>query len=172
MDRPIASAIANIDHLSVFDKVCEHRFAALDLTVLLLGMFDTAPETVLPYLAEQYHILGVEGWSMADTVDQRRALLKKAIELHRRKGTPWSVKQAILALGFDSVDILEGIDRFHNGVIHYDGQDTHGSSGWARFIVTITLGAIPYSSNIQQKVLQLIEEYKPARSTLLELRFI
>jgi P2-related tail formation protein len=37
-----------------------------------------------------------------------RALLKNAIPLHRFRGTPWSIKNALVSLGWTQVTLLEG----------------------------------------------------------------
>lgn len=172
MDKPLATALQGKPHLAVFDDIARTRLEAINLDVLLFGMIDTAPAAALPILAEQYHILGVEGWNMAVTEADKRALLKRALDLHRRKGTPWAIKEAIKGMGFPDVTISEGISRYHNGAITYNGTETHGSEGWAKFKVIVTAGAVPHPAAIEAQVAALIEEYKSARSTLVSLTFI
>lgn len=71
------------------------RISALPVSTPLVNLFDLVDASALPALGEQFHILGVEGWNLAGTEAARRALLKRAIELHRHKGTPWSIRYAL-----------------------------------------------------------------------------
>lgn len=71
------------------------RAGALDLTKLLIYWLDIVDASALPVLAKQFHVMGLEGWEFAHTEAEQRALLKQAVELHRRKGTPWAVRQGI-----------------------------------------------------------------------------
>jgi len=83
---------------SAFAKVSA-RMDEIDLTQLLIYIVDRAPAEVLPYLAEQFHVLGYEGWNYANTDPKKRALLKEALPLHRYKGTVWAVERALTLLG-------------------------------------------------------------------------
>ncbi|BAN99822.1 hypothetical protein E05_50560 [Plautia stali symbiont] len=80
----------------------------IDLTPLLVYLLDMTEASALPWLAEQLALTGVNGWSLAESDDARRAMLKSAITLHRYKGTPWSIRAMIRALGFGEVTITEG----------------------------------------------------------------
>lgn len=71
------------------------RISALPVSTPLVNLFDLVDASALPALGEQFHILGVEGWNLAGTEAARRSLLKNAVELHRHKGTPWSVRYAL-----------------------------------------------------------------------------
>ena len=70
-------------NLKVFDQICEERFGALDLKVLDINDVDNLPSDVLPHLAEQYHITGNEGWKFCKTEQEKRDLIKNAINLHK-----------------------------------------------------------------------------------------
>jgi phage tail P2-like protein len=74
------------------------RIGAVDLTPVLVYLIDAVNSSVLPYLAEQLHVLD-EGWADARDDASRRKLLKRAIELHRHKGTRWAVETALDVLG-------------------------------------------------------------------------
>ena len=76
------------------------RIEDIDLSPLLVYYVDHTEKTALHHLAEQFHIMGNEGWTFAKTEEQKRALIKNAIQLHRHKGTPWAVKEAISQFGF------------------------------------------------------------------------
>lgn len=82
------------------------RLDALDLTRLLIYGIDGVEASALPHLGWQFHVMGAEGWELAVSEGQRRALIKRALELHRYKGTRWAVRQALDALGV-SAEIIE-----------------------------------------------------------------
>lgn len=71
------------------------RAGSLDLIKLLVYWLDIVDASALPVLAKQFHVMGLEGWEFARTEAEQRALLKHAVELHRRKGTPWAVRQGV-----------------------------------------------------------------------------
>ena len=78
----------------------------IDFTKLLIYWLDIVDASVLPHLAEQFHVLGLEGWDYATTEQEKRDLLKQAVELHRYKGTPWAVRQGLKRINPD-LDIQE-----------------------------------------------------------------
>lgn len=85
-----------------FAQLCslmEQRFDALDLNALLVYLIDLVTPSALPALAEQFHVTGLEGWVFTRTEQERRTLIKNAIELHKYKGTPWAIKQVLKTLG-------------------------------------------------------------------------
>ncbi|XLM22748.1 phage tail protein I, partial [Chromobacterium piscinae] len=49
---------------------------------------------------------GDEGWLLAADDEQRRQLIKRAIEWHRYKGTRWALEEIFRVLGI-SVELLE-----------------------------------------------------------------
>lgn len=120
------------------------RLGTLDLTPLLIYIIDHVEASALPHLAWQFHI---EGWELAKTEEEKRALIKKAIELHRHKGTRWAVKKAFEVVDIQA-DIVEWFENNGNGE--------------------------PYTFNIKLKfekdieslnrLLDVIQEYKNERS--------
>lgn len=126
------------------------RLTGLDMTRLLIYLVDLVEDDALPYLGEQFHIMGGEGWDFAADDAVRRALIKSAIELHRYKGTPWAIKQALTKLGLERIALVEHPDGAH----------------WAEFDVDITVVDRPLAETIYPQITQLIDTYKPARSHL------
>ena len=81
------------------DKVAADRMDALPLNAALIYDFDRVHESALLVLGEQFNLLGrsgldLSGFSSASELE-RRELLKKAIDLHRYKGTRWAIKQVL-----------------------------------------------------------------------------
>ena len=123
----------------------------------ILSRIDQLPEPVLDLLAWQFHI---EGWELASSIDEKRALIKSAIELHRYKGTKWAIKKVLEALNL-SGDIKEWFE--------YGGEPHH-------FKLTISVNRTLQNSNVvltrelEEKLLELVSEYKNVRSWLEEFR--
>jgi P2-related tail formation protein len=97
----------------------------------------------------------------ADTViAAQRSLIKMAIQLHRYRGTPWSITTGLGMLGWTSVSILEGQNSW--GSTEYPGEE-----GWAVFRVVIQLQcgqSIDPSSTATATA--TVNFFKPARSLL------
>ncbi|WP_303236877.1 phage tail protein I [uncultured Bilophila sp.] len=131
------------ERMEAFDRLIA-RLSALPVEKPLVDLIDIVTASALPVLGEQLHVMGDEGWNHAKTENDRRALIKKAIELHRRKGTPWAVRTAIdAALGTTETKIEEWFS--------YDGTPYR-----FRIIVTLLKGGI------------LAEELAKARAIALE----
>ncbi len=90
----------------------------------------------------------------------QRELLKSAIALHRFRGTPWAIKQALASLGWEQVILLEGQTSW-GGVAYPSNQ------GWAVFRVLIELAAGQgVSTGAAATAVAAVNFFKPARSWL------
>lgn len=175
MDKIIASALKSIPHLTAILDVTEEAIKSIDLKPVLMYLIDTTSAESLPYLAAQFDVLGYKGWALTTTEQEQRELLKKAIELHRYKGTPWSIKEALKSVGFGVVEIDESVSEAHSGVYYYDGSivyDTDGLYDWALFSVIVDLGETKGLTDDQITLAtRIINEYKPVRSMLVGVNF-
>jgi P2-related tail formation protein len=174
MSNILATGIGDKDFIKAFDKMIESRMNAIDLTPLLIYLVDIAPSEALYHLADQFNVLGFKGWFLCSNDDERRSLIKRAIELHRYKGTPWAIKEALKSIGFYDAKIQEhagGI--FYDGVNDYNGMSVYGGGGWATFrIQLLDLGETKgISTESLATIIQMINEYKNARSTLIGILF-
>lgn len=70
-------------------------------------------ESALVHLADQFHIMGNEGWLQAKTTAEKREIIKNAIELHRYKGTKYALIKVLNSLNIDG-EIKEWFE--------YDGE--------------------------------------------------
>lgn len=160
-------------HIKAFDTVAEARMAGLPLENILVYIVDTAPESVLPFLAEQFDILGVKGYKYATTVAQKRAAIKNAIELHRFKGTPYAIGRALQNVGLTVSRIEEGVGQRtqYNSVYTYNGSRTYGSLGhWAYFRVYVdTANNGTVSATQFSEAIEIINEFKNVRSHLYDI---
>jgi phage tail P2-like protein len=116
-----------------------------DLSKLLVYLIDQVEESVLPFLAWQFHI---EGYDQAQTIQEKRNLIKNAIELHRYKGTPYAIKKVFQALGLDA-SLQEWFD--------YNG-DPYRFKVFVRNIIQ--------DEETYRRLIGLINEYKNVRSWL------
>lgn len=125
------------------------RISDIDRSPVLVYLVDQVNASALPHLAEQLHLLG-EGWQFARDDDERRKLLKRAVELHRYKGTPWAIQQVLETLAL-SGQISEWFQ--------YGGQPYH-------FKINVDLSTRGIDEATFDALVALITEYKNVRSHL------
>lgn len=151
----LADSISSVPHLAAFDAVAAARMNSLELDSLLVYIIDTVTASALPILAKQFDVEGFRGYGLATTDEQRRNIIKQAIELKRYMGTVWAIKQAMLAVGYTDAVLIEGVDT---------GDP---STDWARFKIESELGdTVGIEGTSQSDLAKLVREYKPARSYL------
>lgn len=154
-ENVLADSIAGVPHLAAFDAMANARMNAVEIENLLIYVIDTVSVSALPILANQFDVEGFQGYGLATTEFQKREVIKKAIELKRYMGTVYSIKQAMLSVGYTGADIVEGIDM-GNPLID-----------WARFSVHSELGDTVGVDGVSQSYLaKLIRQYKNVRSYL------
>lgn len=127
------------------------RLSALPVSVPIVNLFDRVDASALPSLGEQFHIMGVEGWNLAGSETARRALLKRAIELHRHKGTPWAVRTALETALPTEASIKEWFA--------YDGDPFF-------FRVRLDVSELGMDESGMTSAVRLIFDYKNVRSWL------
>ena len=128
---------------------------------------DRCPIAWLPWLA---WALRVEGWELAESEEAKRAMIKGSLALHRKKGTPWAVREVIQRLGFGEVDLVEGrVARRRDGSITRNGDHVHGrTNAWAEYIVKLKQ---PITRDQADNLIAVLERYAPARSRLVSLDY-
>ncbi|UAY56273.1 phage tail protein I [Arachidicoccus terrestris] len=151
----LADSIAHITHIAAFDLLMKSRFNNMQLDQLLVYIIDTVDASAIPYLAQQFDVLGYKGFRLANTDADKRNIIKRAIELHRYKGTLWAIREALVSIGYGDAEITE-----------------HVGEHWANFRVTIDLGEKSLGDAEVQDIVKMINEYKNARSTLVDVSYI
>ncbi|MEI8128983.1 MAG: phage tail protein I, partial [bacterium] len=136
----------------VFDELFS-RFQDLDTDVLLVYLIDSVDESALVHLADQFHIMGNEGWLQAKTEAEKREIIKKAVELHRYKGTKYALIKVL-----NSLNITGEIQEW----FEYEGEPYH-------FKINIFLQNYAYNQNVFESLKKMIDEYKNVRSELEEI---
>ncbi len=124
----------------------------------------------LPLLGIELSLNG-DGWELAESEAAQRRLIASALEIHRKKGTPASIRNLIRQLGFGEIDLIEGISRArHDGQFNYDGKIVYGHAGkWATYRVILRDRAITNEQAAQLKA--ALANIAPARCTLAELNY-
>lgn len=128
------------------------RLSALPAETPLVNLIDIVPPPALPILGEQFHVMGDEGWNLARADGERRALIKRAIEIHRRKGTPWAVRTALsTAIGGTDIALQEWFE--------YGGEPY-------RFRLTLDIPPAGLRAEGLENARRLVEATKNVRSWL------
>lgn len=110
---------------------------------------DTAPDSLLPWLAWAY---SVDEWDAGWTNDQRRAAIRRSVEIHRHKGTIGAVRNALAALGF-GVEIQEWFNQVPEAAPYTFG-------------LILTTNQVGINQAAIAKILQVIDSTKNLRSHL------
>ena len=129
-----------------FEKQFEQIYSLTEIPCIL-PRIDELPEEVLDLLAWQFH---VEGWELASTIEEKRNLIKSAIELHKYKGTKYAVKKVLEALNLTG-EIKEWFE--------YGGKPY-------KFKVDLGIQNRKITPELRDKLIKLINEYKNERSWL------
>lgn len=169
MDKiALASSLDGQDHLTVWDDLFSLRFASLELEKILIMMVDTCDSKALPFLAQQFDLLGVKGWNQAKTDQDRRDLVKRAIELKRYLGTDYAIKRAVQSVGYYDAAVIKAPTIMYDGHFHHDGTVTYGAGSWATIAVILDIGERKgISPSETNEAIDLINEYKNGRTLLL-----
>jgi phage tail P2-like protein len=149
--------MSNILASSIRDALAKHRLESIQLDRLLIYIIDTVDETALPFLAEQFDVLGYGGMRLATTVEQQREVIKRAIELKRYKGTVWAVKEALKTIGYPDANLVEHAED--------------GPNGWATFRIELDGGENAISALAIDELVKMVNEFKNERSHLVDLSY-
>jgi phage tail P2-like protein len=139
-------SIRELQHLvDTFDTSFEELKKNIIKVLIYPRIDEIEDEAILDLLAWQFHI---EGYEQAQTIQEKRNLIKNAIELHRYKGTPYAVKKVFQALGLDA-SLQEWFD--------YDGVP---------YKFKVLVKSIIQDGDTYIRLTKLINEYKNVRSWL------
>ena len=128
---------------------------------------EDAPGDFLPWLA---WAMSVDEWSAAWPDGRKRDVIAAAVDIHRRKGTVWSMRRALAIAGYPSARLIEDYSSSqHDGSFLEDGSRRHESSDhWADYRVIMMQ---PISIAQAAQVRAILNETAPARCRLLVLDF-
>jgi len=138
---------------------------------IIYSNIENVNENLLDILAIQFSI---DGYDLAITIEEKRNIIKKAILLHKHKGTPFSIKESIKALGYYDCNIIQDKQPIlYDGQYNYDNNFTYSeTTRWALFDVIIDIGeSKELTHSTINKLIDLINQYKNERSHLNLLSF-
>ena len=123
--------------------------------MLIYSRIDELDNEQLDELAWQWNVGYYEGYSFAETLNDKRVLIKHAIQLHWYKGTKWAL---------ESIPIFLGMPAF---TIEWFEADLIGSEmAPYEFDIAIDTGVRGASPSIHDDIHNLIDNLKNVRSYL------
>ncbi len=150
----LSPSLKDDENLKALTEALDKQLQKLEeqiINVLILPRIDQINDSeILDLLAWQLHI---EGYELAQSLEEKRNLIKRAIELHRYKGTPYAIKEVLRALGLEG-EVKEWFE--------YGGEPY-------RFKVELGITNRQITSDLRDKLVQLIQDYKNERSWLEEI---
>lgn len=163
-NRIIASAVADNELAQAFSDTVAERWDNWDLSPYMAYLVDVCTPTILPYLAEQFDVNGLQGFEIAENEQQQRDLIKRSIALHKFIGTPWAIREACRTVGYPVIVLEEGVTETPGG--------PESPEDWARFRVLVEADfSRQITAEDARKLRIFVEFYKNARSHLVELGF-
>lgn len=131
------------------EKVINEVFT-FDLKPLMFLFIEQCDERLLSILAKSFHVMGNEGWNYAETLSEKRNLIKNALLIHRYKGTKAALKRVLKILNVTG-EIKEYFE--------YNGRPMY-------FKVLLEVFDKPLSIETETRLISLINEFKNERSKL------
>jgi len=126
------------------------------------------PLHLLPWLA---WAVGVKEWVDGWPEDTQRQSIASAMQIARRRGTVWAVREALRAAGYADARVEEGLPVLrHDATQLRDGTETYGSGNrWAMFRLIADIGEDKGVGGAElARLLRLVDDAKPVRSELRE----
>ncbi|MDO4223760.1 MAG: phage tail protein [Acinetobacter sp.] len=137
------------------------RFADLPHQHIMTTLIDLMDDQFMPLLAEKWSVIGEDGLLLADSASSKRGLMRRALELHRYKGTVWAIREVLRQLGFGEIEIDEGLKArsYENSIV----QNIPLNQRWAYYSVRLQQ---PMTNEQAQRIRQILRNFAPARCTL------
>lgn len=162
-------AMANLTYADIIERETKYkaladlsgRMNALDKSKVMTTLVELLDDEFIPLLAEKWSVTGYDGSFLAENNNSKRSLIKVAIELHRYKGTPWSIREVLRRLGFGEVDIDEGLKA--RTYEHKFVQTIPLSDKWAYYAIRLNQ---PITNEQGQQLRKILRNFAPARCTL------
>ena len=150
--------MANLTYADVIERETKYktladlseRMNALDKSKVMTTLVELLDDEFISLLAEKWSVTGYDGSFLAENDQSKRSLIKAAIELHRYKGTPWSIREVLRRLGFGEIDIDEV-------------QAIPLSDKWAYYAIRLNQ---PITNDQAQQLRKILRNFAPARCTL------
>lgn len=151
LDTILPDSLSIYPDIAAFDVAIAKYIATVPVEKMLVYNIDQVDSAALPVLAEQFDVLGYKGMRIAKKQEDQRQIIKRAIELHKYKGTVWGLKEAMKSVGFFDLVINENVGH------------------WANFSITLLNAGVGITDSSISDLHKMIEEYKPQRSNLVSI---
>jgi P2-related tail formation protein len=150
---PMADSLSYLPEPQAWFNALMTELTEIDLSKLLVYLIDSVDPSALPYLGAQFDCLGWKGFKLAQDEVGQREIIKRAIELHRYKGTEWAIMEALKSIGFTDIELVKtGFDH------------------WAKFGILITNENVQLTESAFEDITAMVNEYKRAVCVLEEIR--
>lgn len=138
-----------------------NQMSELDNSKIMTNLVDLLDDHFIELLAEKWSVTGFDGLLMADSQQSKRALIQGAIDLHRHKGTPHSIRQVLRKLGFGEVEIDEGLKArtYEHSLV----SAIPLSERWAYYAIRLSQ---PITNEQATNVRKILRQFTPARCHL------
>lgn len=149
----------------VLERLLKRLDSLSQHTIIMLT--DLNPADTLPFFADHFSLFG-DGWEFAVSENDKRKLIKEAIEIHRYKGTPWAIKRVLKLLGFGDCELIERTGFLeHNSVAKHNSSHRYGYGGdWTHYkLVTPRL----MSTADAERIRALLLDVAPLRCKLISI---
>lgn len=123
----------------------------IDIKELMVTPIENVNEKILPILAKQEHVLGAEGWNLAETKQEKQNLIINSFEKHAKKGSIPSIIDAL-----KNIAIEAKISEFWE----YSGRPAHFA------IEFLNLYKQGLNDQFEKQLVDMINAYKPATRVL------
>ncbi len=157
-----------------FDDVI-NEYTENEIKTLMFMSIDVLDASVLDVLAQNWDIVV---YDISDTIEQKREIIKRGLELNRKTGTPYAIKEGIKLRGYkasiindactepliyDGTGVFNGLYDFSGGIsIMY---------AWAFFGVLIDLETTSSLTTQEIKnIIRIIKKYKGVQDVFACLR--
>lgn len=131
------------------EKVTNKVFK-FDLKPMMFLFIDHCDERLLPILAKAFHVMGDEGWNFANTIAEKRNLIKNALLIHRYKGTKAALKRVLNIMNIEG-EVKEWFE--------YSGRPMY-------FKLILKVFDKNFDLETETKLIHLINTFKNTRSKL------
>lgn len=148
-------------------EITTSRLSDVPVSVRDVWNPETCPAQLLPWLAWAF---GVDEWDPAWSDDQKRNTITSAVMIQRRKGSVWSIKQAIASAGYGDSILFEGnASHFYDGTLTHNGASVYGDpTEWAKYRFKLNR---PISNSQADQVRRILSYTAPVRCSLVALIF-
>ena len=128
----------------------------IDVTKFMVTPVENVSDKLLPVLAKENHIVGVEGWNLAQNRQQKEALIINSIMLHAQKGSKLSIVNALKQLNIEAK--LQEYWEYQGKIGHFQFE-------------LINIFERSFTFELAKQITEVIKAYKPARAVLDKLNY-